>query len=58
MKLVSVYDSVAYESKGALKQYQKQLDKINKLTEHYRKQTYEQLMVSIDEIKQHLNLKD
>lgn len=58
MKLVSVYDSVAYESKGALKQYQKQLDKINKLTEHYRKQTDEQLKVSIEEIKQHFNLKD
>lgn len=58
MKLVSVYDSVAYESKGALKQYQKQLDKINKLTDHYRSQTDDQLKASIAEIKKHFNLKD
>ena len=58
MKLVSIYESVEYESRGTLRRARKQLKKVNKLTEHYRNKTDEQIKDEIERLRPHFNIKN
>lgn len=58
MKLVSIYESAEYESRATLRKANKQLKKINKLTEVYRNKTDEQIKQSIDALRPQFDIKN
>lgn len=58
MKLVSIYESLGFESRGALKKYRKQLKKINNLTDYYRQMNENELKQEIEELKPKFNIKN
>ena len=58
MALKSVYDSLEYESKAPLRKYNKQLKKINSLSDFYRNLPDDALRKEADKYHKKFNIKD